>query len=183
MLQLKEENNSLNEIIKNQNESYNNKINQILEENKYYKEIYQKLINEIQKYKIEKIELVQQNNELNLKNQKLLKTYKKALSSCNSFENIQNNKMNIFSKDNKNMFINNESEEIERNKNIIKNECKIKSKEKTVFRNNSYLNKVYSDNSLSFMNKDIDNLYKKNEEIFKIIYRDSKLFKKEEEKA
>ena len=91
--------------------------------------------------------------------------------------------MNIFSKDNKNMFINNESEEIERNKNIIKNECKIKSKEKTVFRNNSYLNKVYSDNSLSFMNKDIDNLYKKNEEIFKIIYRDSKLFKKEEEKA
>ena len=85
--------------------------------------------------------------------------------------------MNNFKKKNHNMLLNNENEE------IIKNDYKIKLKEKNEFKNNSFLNKTYYDNSLSFMNKDIDNLYKKNEEIFKIIYRDSKLFKKEEEKV
>ena len=56
-------------------------------------------------------------------------------------------------------------------------------KKKINLKNNFIINNNdYSYNQFSFLDREIDNLNKKNEEIFKIIYKNSKLFRKDEKK-
>ena len=72
---------------------------------------------------------------------------------------------------------NDNNKNIESNSKTVKNSSNVDAKEAYIINGNNFsVNKEYSDNSLLYMNKEIDNLNKKNEEIFKIIYKDSKLF-------
>jgi hypothetical protein len=155
-----------------------NKINRVLEDNNNFKEMIKQLNNQIQKYKIENLELLEQNNNLNSKLENFLNMLKKKAVNDISSENISNykNKTDFNNDDYIDVNIN----EITENPLYSKsnNNYNMEVKDSTVINGSttSINNKDYSDNSLLFMNKEIDNLNKRNEETFKIIYKNSKLF-------
>ena len=162
--ELEKENNNLKQIINDNNESNKKQLSEILEENNNLKKILDEMKIYNKKYKNENSKLIEKNNILDLKIQKLLLNTQKTLSYNKSQEYIKNYYLNDMNETN--------FDEKWKNSNNYINDKLYDNKENYFENSNNF-------DSISLMNKKIDNLNKKNQEIFKIIGKNSKSFYKE----
>ena len=144
--ELQKENETLKKVIEDNNISNKNQISQILEESNNLKKENESLKNENKK-------LIDLNKHLNLKIKKI---------SNDSSKEIKNLKQNIDEN-----FLNKECLRTKISNNLSLNNI-IKNTENYYRENNNNFD------SISLMNKKIENLNKRNEEIFKSIYKNSK---------